>query len=111
MILSDFNYFFILMIFGCVLFLAHLSDVKSKNLMLRAICILLISLSLLFLLSNECFKGIENEIENINDKEKCIPRILVECKTFILYKEPFQPVVTVCKNKLSNKRIYKYIQD
>ncbi|WP_334899648.1 hypothetical protein [Nostoc sp.] len=109
--LADFNHIFILIFFASLLLLAHLNDIKVKNFTLKAICIFLISLSLLFLLSNECFKGIENEVENINDEEKCVPRIFVECKTFTVYKDPFQPIVTICKNKISNKKIYEYVQD
>ncbi len=109
--LSNFNSYFILIFFLSILCLAHLNDTKVKNFTLKAICIFLISLSLLFLLSNECFKGIENEVENINEEEKCVPRIFVQCKTFTVYKDPFQPIVTICKNTMSNKKIYEYVQD
>ncbi len=109
--LSDFNYIFIFIFFASLLFLAHLIDIKVKNFTLRAICILSISLSLLFLLSNECFKGIENAVEDFNDVETCLPRIFVECKTFTVYKDPLHPIITTCKNILSNKKIYEYVQD
>ncbi len=109
--LSDFNSFFIFIFFLSILWLNHLNDTKVKNLTLRAICILLISLSLLFLLSNECFKGIENAVEDFNDVETCLPRIFVECKTFTVSKDPVQPIVTICKNIITQKKIYEYVQD
>ncbi|WP_334808766.1 hypothetical protein [Nostoc sp.] len=109
--LSDFNHIFILIFFASLLLLAHLNDIKVKNFTLKAICIFLISLSLLFLLSNECFKGIENAVEDFNDVETCLPRIFVECKSFIVSKDPVQPRITICKNIITNKKIYEYVQD
>jgi hypothetical protein len=111
MMLLDLNSFFIFLFLISILFLAYLSDIKANNFRLKFICILGIIISLLFLLSNECFNGNENEVENILEQEKCVSRIFVQCKTVIFYKEPYQPVVTTCKNILNNKTIYKYVQD
>lgn len=98
--MSEFNSFIIFIFWVSLCFLAGLMSEKIKNFKLISICMILISLSLYFLLSNECFEG-------VNNTKNCLPRVFVYCKSVFYEKEPYQPTVTTCKNILNNKIIYQ----